>query len=125
MAITIYKQNSEVRTVIPSDNSTHRSAIMEENVLNLSFTLFEYVGLEVNDYAIFEEERFTLLQAYRPQQKSTIEYQYNVPFHGIESELRKALVIFGNETSFTLDDTPAVHLQPGRYSGCYLSDTTG
>ncbi|KAA6351219.1 hypothetical protein EZS27_001365 [termite gut metagenome] len=112
MAITIYKSNGEIRTVIsPSDNSTHRRAIMEENVLNLSFTLFEYVGLEVNDYTLFEEERFVLLTEYRPKKKSTVEYQYDVRFYGIESELKKALVIFEEETSFSLDDTPAVHLQ--------------
>ncbi|KAA6326858.1 hypothetical protein EZS27_024090 [termite gut metagenome] len=80
-------------------------------MLNLSFTLFEYVGLEVNDYILFEGQRFTLLINYRPKKKSTIEYQYDVPFYGIESELKKALVLLEEETSFSLDDTPAVHLQ--------------
>ena len=35
---------------------------MNDNILNLSFTLYEYVELGVNDYVDFEGERFTLLE---------------------------------------------------------------
>lgn len=116
MELKIYSQGGTLRTVVsPSDNSTHQKGVMQDNVLSLSFSLPEFVRLEVNDYVDFGGERFTLLNEYRPQQKSTIEYQYDVRFYGIESELKKALVLKmvdgDNDPSFALNDSPRVHLQ--------------
>lgn len=116
MELKIYKQNGELRTTVsPSDSSTHQKGIMADNVLNLSFTLYEFVRLYVNDYITYQGETFALLNDYRPQKKSSIEYQYDVKFYGIESELKKALVLKmvdnDNDTTFALNDSAAVHLQ--------------
>lgn len=116
MRQTIYKQNGEIRAVIePSDNSTWQYGIMADNVLSLSFTLYEFVKLEVNDYIIFEETKFELDEDYRPEMASTIEYKYSVKFYGIEHRAKNALVIKTldgeNETSFSLTDNAAVHGQ--------------
>ena len=71
--------------------------------------------LGVNDYVDFEGERFTLLEDYKPEQKSTVEYAYSCKFYGIESELKKAKVLKmvdgDDELSFSYDATAAEHLQ--------------
>lgn len=116
MELKIYNQQGVLKaTVSPSDSDRHVKEVMNDNVLNLSFTLYEYVGLGVNDYVDFDGERFTLLEDYKPEQNSTVEYVYNCKFYGIESELKKAkvlkLVDNENELSFSYDATAAEHLQ--------------
>ena len=116
MELKIYNQQGVLKaTVSPSDSDRHVKEVMNDNVLNLSFTLYEYVGLGVNDYVDFDGERFTLLEDYKPKQNSTVEYVYNCKFYGIESELKKAkvlkLVDNENELSFSYDATAAEHLQ--------------
>lgn len=116
MELKIYSQQGVLKaTVSPSDSDRHVKEVMNDNVLNLSFTLYGYVELVVNDYVDFEGERFTLLEDYKPEQKSTVEYAYSCKFYGIESELKKAkvlkLVDNENELSFSYDATAAEHLQ--------------
>ena len=64
-------------------------AIQSDNVLTLSFTLYEYVALEVNDYVDFEGERYWLQERYLPDERSTQEWKYDVKFYGIESLMRR------------------------------------
>lgn len=116
MELTIYKQDGTLKaTVSPSSNSSWNKEIMADNVLNLSFTHYEYIKLNVNDYVNFQEECFKLLKDYCPVKKSGIEYQYDVKFYGTESELKKAIVLKmvdgDNDTNFSLTDNPASHLQ--------------
>lgn len=94
MKLTIYQKGGTVREIIaPSDNSTLTHAAMGEHVLALSFTLDKYIAFEVNDYVDFEENTYTLLEAPQPSMKSTQEWSYDLKFHGIESELKRALVL--------------------------------
>ena len=114
MELKIYSQTDEIKlTVSPSDNSTHVVEVMGDNVLNLSFALPVHVGLDVNDYIDFQGERFLLLEKYRPQAKSTVEYQYDVKFFGVQSEIRKALCLKLVEddlsAEFALTDTAYNH----------------
>ena len=116
MELKIYNRQGKFKTsVSPSDSDRHVKEIMNDNILNLSFTLYEYVELSANDYVDFEGERFTLLEDYKPEQKSTVEYVYNCKFYGIESELKKAKVLKmvdgDNELTFSYDATAAEHLQ--------------
>ena len=116
MELKIYNQNDILKaTVSPSDSSTSNEELMAESVLNLSFTLFEYIPLDVNDYIDFLGNRYWLIENYRPIKKSTIEYQYDVKFYGIEAKLKKALVlkvVDGDESSeFSLNDTPLAHVR--------------
>lgn len=117
MELKIYNQQGVFKTAVsPSDSrAAHVKEVMNDNILNLSFTLYEYVELGVNDYVDFEGERFTLLEDYKPEQKSTVEYAYSCKFYGIESELKKAKVLKmvdgDDELSFSYDATAAEHLQ--------------
>lgn len=116
MEIKIYSENGTLRaSVPPADSSTVNEELMSDHVLTLSFTHFEYINLEVNDYVDFLGKRYWLLKNYRPQKKSSVEYQYDVKFYGIESKLKKGLVLKmvdgDNSTSFSLNDSPAQHLQ--------------
>lgn len=116
MELKIYSQDKTLRmTVSPSDSSTHVHELMGENVVNASFTLLEYVQLDVNDYIELDSQRYTVRSAYQPTQKSTLEYNYNVKFYGRESEAQrvKMLCLTDNnfEPKFSLDGSPAEHLQ--------------
>lgn len=92
MEINIYKQNGTIRaTVSPADSAATNEELMSDTVLTLSFTHYEYIRLKVNDYVDFLGKRYWLLKNYRPVKKSSIEYQYDVKFYGIESKLKKPL----------------------------------
>lgn len=116
MEVNIYKQNGTVRAVVePADSAAANEELMADTVLTLSFTHYDYIRLMVNDYVDFLGKRYWLLKNYRPVKKSSIEYQYDVKFYGIESKLKKALVLKlvdgDNSTAFSLNDSPVVHLQ--------------
>ncbi len=116
MELIIYNQMGEQKAVIsPSENSQHTKALMGDNVLGLSFKLYDYIPLDVNDYIDFMGERFMLMKAYKPVMTSTVEYQYDVQFYGIESQLKNALMLKlvdgEDEPTFPLTDTALVHLQ--------------
>ena len=52
MELKIYNQQGMFKTAVsPSDSDRHVKEVMNDNILNLSFTLYEYVELGVNDYA--------------------------------------------------------------------------
>ena len=117
MALVLYNQQGQPRTTIsPSDTSTQQFGIMTDNVLSLSFTLFEFIRLEVDDYVIFEGQKFYLLEEYRPEQTSTIEYRYSVKFYDIAGKAKNAIVRKGNgdnddEISFSLTGSVSLHAQ--------------
>jgi len=53
MELKIYNQQGVFKTAVsPSDSDRHVKEVMNDNILNLSFTLYEYVELGVNDYVL-------------------------------------------------------------------------
>ena len=96
------------------DNSTQAKELQGDNVLTLSFTLYEHIALEVNDYAEFMGERYWLMERYKPEQVSTVEWKYDVKLYGIESLLRRFLVLNdtdgADEPVFTLTAPPREHV---------------
>lgn len=115
MELEIYNQSGEPKTgVSPSDSSTCREALMRKSELSLSFTLPEYIPLEVNDYIIFMGMRYTLVKAYRPRMRNLQTYSYNVSFYGPEADMERVkylnLTDGQYEPSFSLFGTPADHL---------------
>ncbi|WP_375600738.1 hypothetical protein [Phocaeicola vulgatus] len=88
--------------------------VQGDNVLTLSFTHYEYIALDVNDRVDFEGERYWLTERYIPKQKSGQEWVYDLKFYGIESLVRRFLVLEttdGNtEPVFTLTATPREHV---------------
>ena len=115
MLLTVYDSNRQAKAVLsPDDSSTQVKAIQSDNVLTLSFTLYEYVALEVNDYVDFEGERYWLQERYLPDERNTQEWRYDVKFYGIESLMRRFLVlnvVDGDpEPVFTLTAPPREHM---------------
>ena len=100
--------------VSPSDSSTQVKEIQGDNVLTLSFTHNEHIALDVDDYCDFEGERYWLTEAYRPEQKSTLEWVYDIKLYGIESMIRNFLVLKRvdgeNDPVFTLTAPPREHV---------------
>ena len=94
MELKIYNRKGVLKlTVSPSDNSTRQKRLMGDHMLGLSFTAFECVPLEVYDYVDFEGVRFWITEEYAPKQTSTVEWEYDCKFYGIESLMRQALVL--------------------------------
>lgn len=113
--ITIYGSDGTAKTQVPcDDNSTQAKELQGDNVLTLSFTLYEHVSLEVNDYAEYMGERYWLMERYKPEQASTVEWKYDVKFYGIESLLKRFLVLNdtdgADEPVFTLTAPPREHV---------------
>ena len=115
MLLTVYDRGRQAKAVLsPDDSSTQVKAIQSDNVLTLSFTLYEYVALEVNDYVDFDGERYWLQERYLPDERNTQEWKYDVKFYGIESLMRRFLVlnvVDGDpEPVFTLTAPPREHM---------------
>lgn len=115
MLLTVYDSNRQAKAVLsPDDSSTQVKAIQSDNVLTLSFTLYGHVALEVNDYVDFEGERYWLQERYLPDERSRQEWKYDVKFYGIESLMRRFLVlnvVDGDpEPVFTLTAPPREHV---------------
>lgn len=113
--ITIYGSDGVVKTQVPcDDNSTQEMELQGDNVLNLSFVLYEHVALDVNDYAEFMGRRYWLMERYHPEQVSTVEWKYDIKLYGIESLIKRFLVINDtdgdDEPVFTLTAPPRDHV---------------
>ena len=115
MLLTIYDKVGNPKVELsPNDSSTQATEIQGDNVLTLSFTHYEHIDLEVDDYADFEGERYWLTEKYRPKQKSTKEWSYDIKLYGVESMIKRLLVIktVDNEEEpvFTLTAPPREHV---------------
>lgn len=115
MLLTVYDSNRQQKAVLsPEDSSTQVKALQSDNILTLSFTLYEYVPLDVNDYVDFQGERYWLTERYLPNEKNTQEWKYDVKFYGIESLIKRFLVlnvVDGDpEAVFTLTAPPHEHV---------------
>ena len=97
-------------TLSPNDTSTQEKEIQSDNVLSLSFKLYEYVEIDVNDYVDFEGERYWAMEKYLPQEKSSVEWEYDVKLYGVESLIKRFLVLNdtdgSDEAVFTLTAPP-------------------
>lgn len=115
MLIKIYDRSGDFKAeVAPADSSTQTKRIQGDNLLTLSFTHHKHITLDVYDYVDFMGERYWLCEAYRPVQKSTMEWVYDIKLYGIESLLRNFLVVkhIDNEEDpvFTLTAPPREHV---------------
>ena len=115
MVLTIYDKYGTARTDIsPGDGSTQQKEVQGDNVLTLSFTHYEHIPLDVNDYVDFEGERYWLTEKYAPAQKSDGEWSYDVKFYGIESLIKRFLVLETTDNNaepvFTLTATSREHV---------------
>jgi hypothetical protein len=105
--LTLYDSNKEKKAVLaPSDSSVQDKALQSDNVLSLSLSHYDCIVLEVNDYVEFLGERYWVAERYCPKQKSAREWVYDVKLYGIESLIKRFLVIKStdgdNDVEFTL-----------------------
>lgn len=78
----------------PDSSSQHSNGVMTDNVVTLSFIHFKSIALEVNDYILFNNEKFILSEPYTPIHKNNQQYSYeSVKFYGTIGDCRKALVL--------------------------------
>lgn len=115
MLLTIYDKAGVKRAdVAANDSSTQMKEVQGDNVLALSFTYYEHVVLDVNDYTDFMGERYWLTEKYAPKEKSEGEWEYDVKLHGIESLIGRFLVLETTDGDtnplFTLTATPRDHV---------------
>lgn len=116
MLLTLYDLSGNVKaTLSPNDTSTQEKEIQSDNVLSLSFKLYEYVEIDVNDYVDFEGERYWAMEKYLPQEKSSVEWEYDVKLYGVESLIKRFLVLNdtdgSDEAVFTLTAPPIEHMR--------------
>lgn len=115
MLITIYDSVGNPKVELsPNDSSTQVKEVQGDSVLTLSFTHYEHIELDVDDYADFLGERFWLTEKYRPKQNSRKEWVYDLKLYGVESMIKRLLVIktVDNEEDpvFTLTAPPRDHV---------------
>lgn len=115
MLITIYDSAGNPKVDLsPNDSSTQVKEVQGDSVLSLSFTYYAHIELDVDDYADFLGERFWLTEKYRPRQNSRKEWVYDLKLYGVESMIKRLLVIktVDNEDNpvFTLTAPPRDHV---------------
>lgn len=116
MLLTLYDSygNAKAR-IAPDESSTQDKEIQGDNLLKLSFTLYEFVPIDVNDYMDYGGERYWAVEKYAPAQKSTVEWEYSLQLYGIESLIKRFLVLNNtdgeNEAVFTLTARPVDHVR--------------
>lgn len=115
MLITIYDRVGNPKADIsPNDSSTLVKEVQGDSILTLSFTYYEHIELDVDDYADFLGERFWLTEKYRPKQNSRKEWVYDLKLYGVESMIKRLLVIktVDDEENpvFTLTAPPRDHV---------------
>ena len=116
MLLTLFDSNGQVKaTFSPNDSSTQDKEIQGDNLLKLSFTLYECITIDVNDYLDYDGERYWATEKYTPAQKSTIEWEYSFQLRGIESLITRFLVLNNtdgeNEAVFALTARPIDHMR--------------
>lgn len=116
MLLTLFDSNGQIKaTFSPNDSSTQDKEIQGDNLLKLSFTLYECITIDVNDYLDYDGERYWATEKYTPAQKSTIEWEYSFQLRGIESLITRFLVLNNtdgeNEAVFALTARPIDHMR--------------
>ncbi|WP_455068918.1 hypothetical protein [Prevotella nigrescens] len=114
--IEIYGRDNNLKCRIePGNNSQQDKTLGGDNLLSLSFVHYSFVQLDVNDYCEFEGERYWLQERYLPTKKSEGEWSYDVKLYGVESLIKRLLVLKNpdgeNEAVFTLTAPAAEHVR--------------
>ena len=115
MLLTIYDKAGIKRAdVAVNDSSTQNKEVQGDNVLSLSFSYYAFLPLDVNDYTDYLGERYWLTERYTPKQVSEGEWEYNVKLYGVESLIKRFLVLETTDGDtnplFTLTATPREHV---------------
>ncbi len=114
--IEIYGSNDRLKCQVEAGSSSQQDkALQSDNVLSLSFTHYAFLELDVNDWCEFAGERYWLQEKYLPKQKNEHEWEYNVKLYGVESLIKRLLVLQNsdgeNEAVFTLTAPASEHVR--------------
>lgn len=110
--LTLYTPSGTLKAKLePEDSSRQTNGIQEDDVLSLSFTLYQFIEIDVNDYIDYWGTRYRCMQRTLPKQISTVEWKYDVTLYGPTSLIKRYLVINDGSVVFSLTGTPAEHLQ--------------
>ena len=116
MELKVYSHNGTLKlTVSPSSSSTVTEEVMGENSVSVTFILFSYVLLEVNDYVLVDSVKYKIRTQYRPVKEHSSKYVYQVKFWAPIHDAQDALMLFTADndirTEFAFDGSPREHLQ--------------
>ena len=116
MLLTLYDQwGIKKADLQANDSSTQDKGVQTDNVLSLGFTLYEHVSIDVNDYVDYLGERYWAIEKYKPAEKSSVEWEYGLKLYGIESLIKRFLVLNDtdgeNEAVFTLTARAVDHVR--------------
>lgn len=114
--IEIYGSDNRLKCRIePANNSQQDKTLGGDNLLSLSFVHHSFVQLDVNDWCEFEGERYWLQERYLPTQKNDCEWDYDMKLYGVESLIKRLLVLKNpdgeNEAVFTLTAPASEHVR--------------
>lgn len=116
MKLEIYDKEGNVKlTASPSASSTVTEEVMGECSLSATFTLPDFIAIDVNDYATVGGVRYSAKRAYKPQMNNTQEYTYQIklyaPIHDAEQVVMLQLSDGSQNPEFSLTAGPREHLQ--------------
>ncbi len=111
--ITVHSRQGSVKlSAYPSDSDAHTHEIQGDNQLTLSFVSTEAKAIEVGDYVEWEGTRFLAMEHSVPSEVSRMEWRYSLTFYGIESMVKRFLVLSpSGEPTFTLTSPAVEHVR--------------
>ena len=116
MELKIYSQDGNLKlTASPNSSSTLAEEVMGECCVSASFTHTAFVPLDVNDYTEVLGVKYKIRSPYRPVQKNTQTYQYQVKLYAPIHDAEDALMLYTADgdirSEFSFDGGPREHLQ--------------
>lgn len=116
MELKIYDTDGNLKlTASPNSSSTLAEEVMGECIVSASFTHTAFVPLDVNDYTEVLGVKYKIRSPYRPAQKNTQTYQYQVKLYAPIHDAEDALMLYTADgdirSEFSYDGGPREHLQ--------------
>lgn len=116
MELKIYGKDGNLKlTASPGSSSTLAEEVMGECSVSASFTHTTFVPLDVNDYTEVLGVKYKIRSPYRPAQKNTQTYQYQVKLYAPIHDAEDALMLYTADgdirSEFSYDGGPREHLQ--------------
>ena len=116
MELKIYDTDGTLKlTASPGSSSTVTDEVMGECCVSASFTHTAFVPLDVNDYTEVLGVKYKIRSPYRPAQKNTQTYQYQVKLYAPIHDAEDALMLYTADgdirSEFSFDGGPREHLQ--------------
>ncbi|OUO23105.1 hypothetical protein [Bacteroides sp. An322] len=116
MELKIYGKDGNLKlTASPGSSSTLAEEVMGECSVSASFTHTAFVPLDVNDYTEVSGVKYKIRSPYRPAQKNTHTYQYQVKLYAPIHDAEDALMLYTADgdirSEFSYDGGPREHLQ--------------